>query len=167
MIAVFRALTLHESAIFHPYCPRQGLRVTRKNTACDCDQSIVKSNLRNDRRLEWSETAVCDRAARRALKVERGDADLGGGARLDGLESEHEHFGVGGGSGRLVRDADENRAVRADAVAETSCLFCAEIATGPNRHGFEDSRVETQLHRRRANLLARGHAQRDVEAGAR
>src|SRR5260221_9837356 len=100
MIAVFRALTLHESAIFHPYGPRQGLRVARKNAACDCDQSIVKSNLRNDRGLEWSETAVCDRAARRALKVERGDADLRGGG-LDGFEREHEHFGVGGRSGSL------------------------------------------------------------------
>src|SRR5438034_7452472 len=97
-------------------------------------QSIAR-NLRNDRRLERSEAAVCDRAARSALKVERRDADFRRGGRLDGFEREHEHFGVGGGSGSLVRDTDENRAVRVDAVAETSRLFCAEIATGPNRHG--------------------------------
>src|SRR5882762_6931042 len=123
--------------------------------------------LRNDRRFERSETAVCDRAARRALKVEGGDADLRCGNRLDGFEGEHEHFGVGGGSGSLVRDADENRAVRIDAVAEASRLFRAEVASWPNRHGFEDSRIETQLHRRGADLLARGHAQGHVEARAR
>src|SRR6267143_153086 len=123
--------------------------------------------LGNDRRLERSETAVCDRAARRALKVEGGDADLRCGNRLDGFEGEQEHFGVGGGSGSLVRDADENRAVRVDAVAEASRLFGAEVASGPNRHGFEDSRIETQLHRRSADLLARGYAQGHVEARAR
>src|SRR5213594_4446083 len=101
--------------------------------------------LGNDRRLKRSDAAVCDRAARCALEVERGDADLRGGGRLDGFESEHEHFGVGGGSGSLVRDADENRTVRVDAVAEASRLFGAEVAPGHNRHGFEDSRVEAQL----------------------
>src|SRR5882672_1948315 len=132
MIAVFRALTLHESAIFHPLLPAARTARRAEKHRVRLRPIHRQSNLRNDRRLEWSETAVCDRAARRALKVERGDADLRGGARLDGLESEHEHFGVGGGSGCLVRDADENRAVRVDAVAESSCLFCAEIATGPN-----------------------------------
>src|ERR1700757_2536550 len=104
MIAVFGALTLLESGIFHP--------------------------LGNDGCLERTEAAVCDRASRCALQVERRDADLRRGGRLDGFEREHEHFGVGGGSGSLVRDADEYRAIRVDQVAEISRLSRAEIAPG-------------------------------------
>src|SRR5438477_11529151 len=130
-------------------------------------QSIAGRTLRGNGRSERREAVIGDRAPRRSLKIERGDADLRGGGRLDGFEGKHEHFSVGRGRRRLVRDADENRAVRVDAVAEASRLFRAEIATGPNRNGFEDSRVETQLHRRRVDLLTRGHAQRDVEARAR
>src|SRR2546425_4602482 len=112
--------------------------------------------LGNDRRLDGSDAAVAVRAARRSLKIERGDADLRGGRRLDGLEGENEHFGVGRGRRRLVRDADEDRAVRVDTVAETSCLFRAEIAARSNRHGFEHRGIVAYLHRSRADLLARG-----------
>src|SRR5258706_12650668 len=123
--------------------------------------------LRGNGRSERREAVVGDRAARRALKVERGHADLSGGDRLDGLEGEDEHLRVGGRSGRLVRNADEYRAVGVDAVSEAAGLFNAEIAARANRHGFENGRVETQLHRRRAYLLARGDPQRHVEARAR
>src|SRR6266853_3413995 len=131
MIAAFGGLTPLESGIFH----RSGLPLaaagwasSRKDTATACGQSIVKVNLGNDGRLERNEAAVRDRAARRALKVERGDADLRGLRRPDGFEGEHEHFGVGRGRRRPVRDSDEDRAVRVDSVAEASRLFCAEIA---------------------------------------
>src|SRR6267143_420329 len=169
-IALFGALTLHDSAIFHgrslPLAATECASWRKALQASAANPSPIRT-LRGNGRSERREAVVGDRAARRSLKIERGDADLRGSRRLDGLEGEHEHFGVGRGRRRLVRDADENRAVRVDAVAETSGLLRAEIATGPNRHGFEDRRVETQLHRRRADLLARGHAQGHVEARTR
>src|SRR5260221_9917252 len=129
--------------------------------------SVRQENLGGNGRSERREAVVGDRAARRTLKVERGHADLRGGDRLDGFEGEDEHLRVGGRSGCLVRNADEYRAVGVDAVSEAAGLFNAEIAARANRHGFENGRVETQLHRRRAYLLARGDAQRHVEVRAR
>src|SRR6266849_4390695 len=169
-IALFGALTLRDSGIFHrcsvPLAATE-CASCRKTLQASSAKSIAKVNLGNDGRLERGDAAVCDRAARRSLKIERGDADLRGSRRLDGLEGEHEHFGVGRGRRRLVRDADENRAVRVDAVAETSCLFRAEIAARSNRHGFEHRGIEAYLHPSRADLLARGHAQGHVEARTR
>src|SRR6267378_3269113 len=169
-IALFGALTLHDSAIFHrrslPRAAAECASCRKALQASAANPSPIRT-LRGNGRSERREAVVGDRAARRALKVERGYADLRGSRRLDGLEGEHEHFSVGRGRRRLVRDADEDRAVRVDSVAETSCLFRAEIAAGSNRHGFEHRGIEAYLHRSRADLLARRYAQGHVEARAR
>ena len=59
---------------------RQGARPRSATTKRG--QAIAKVNLRGDGRLERGEAAVGDRATRRALKIERGDADLRGGRRI-------------------------------------------------------------------------------------
>src|SRR5690242_8937664 len=94
--------------------------------------------LRGDGRPEWSKPVVRDRAPRRSLKIERGDADLCGRRRLDGLEGEHQHLGIRGGGGILVGDTDEDRAFWIHSVPEVSGAHGAEVAAGSHRHRLED-----------------------------
>src|SRR5258708_13064996 len=118
----------------HPYIPcAQPPETPPTNATTKRHQSVVKVNLGSDGRLERGEAAVGDRATRRALQVERGHADLRGGDRPDGFEGEHEHLRVGGRSGCLIRNADENRAVGVDAVSEAAGLFHPAIPARPNR----------------------------------
>src|SRR5882672_1557407 len=125
-----------------------------------------EKRLRSDGRPEGRDAAVGDGASGRALEVQRRHADLRGGRRPLGLKSQDQHLGVCGRSGILVRDPDEDRALGIDAVAEVSGMLRPEIAAGPHRHRLEDGGIEAHLHRRGADVLARGHAERYVEARA-
>src|SRR5690349_20568491 len=87
-------------------------------------------DLGSDRRLERAERRVRDRPPRGPLQVERRDAQLRRGPRLDRLEREHEQLRVvGRGRRGAIRHADVDRPLAVDAVAEVRAVG-AEIASG-------------------------------------
>ena len=73
----------------------EGTAARRRDRCDEARQVHRKGNLGSDGRSERREAVVGDGATRRALKVERGHADLSRGDRLDGFEGEDEHLRVG------------------------------------------------------------------------